>query len=127
MKVFLAALSISIVIISCSKKEELSTCQKFDARDLEMNQLYNQVTLDYADSLKFLKRLKRSQVYWIQYRDAQIKALYPDDKERYGASYSECKCQLYLDFTERRIKELSIWIEGVPEKPDCPNSVKVKK
>lgn len=115
-----------LVIVGCTKPEETKTaCEQLDEIDLEMLNLIDQINKLYQDDKSFLKAFKDSQIYWIQYRNRQVKAVYPLSPRKYDFDVGECKCEVYRDLTKIRVKELKKWIEGMPES-QCQGSIPIK-
>ena len=113
-----------VVLLGCTEnKAELSPCKLYDSLDLIMLNTYDQIVEEYKGETKFLKRLKRSQIYWIQYRDAQMKMYWPLNKEEYE-NWSYCKCSELNTFTVNRINELQQWLDGQSSTDFCDTSIK---
>ncbi|MEM9338134.1 MAG: lysozyme inhibitor LprI family protein, partial [Bacteroidota bacterium] len=122
----------TVFIHSCNVKEKenngnLSPCEAYESLDLEMLNTYEEIRKKYAsnENNTFRKRLNMSQVYWVQYRDRFIKALFPLDKEEYTdkQTYVDCKCKELSILTKNRIIELSVWLDGDMNRIDCPTSI----
>lgn len=96
--------------------------------DTKLNQVYSQIMKEYKSDVVFIKNLKNSQRLWIQFRDAEMKAKYPDREDGYYGSIFPLCWNLYLkELTEERIKKLNIWLVGIPEGDACNGSVKLKE
>ncbi|MEO9872335.1 lysozyme inhibitor LprI family protein [Ekhidna sp.] len=101
-------------------------CKKLDVIDAEMQRLIAKIKAKYSSEELFEKRFEMSQVYWIQYRDRHVKALYPLDwnthyrKEYTKEVFNDCKCKENNRMTLIRIKELAFYLEESEEKGDCP-------
>jgi len=96
--------------------------------DTKLNQVYSQILKEYKSDVVFIKNLKNSQRLWIQFRDAEMKAKYPDREDGYYGSIFPLCWNLYLkELTEERIKKLNIWLVGIPEGDACNGSVKLKE
>lgn len=123
--------SILFMATSCNNNEKQydNPCDELDAVDLEMLQKLDRIREDYKKEKSFLKRFNEAQIYWIQYKDRHVRALYPEKKEdykkNYGMQYNYCKCAEYTMLTKARNAELDRWIKPKSsEKEDCPTSVK---
>ncbi|REE00481.1 lysozyme inhibitor LprI family protein [Marinoscillum furvescens] len=123
------ALSFLISLAACQKNpnntESKTSCTHYDQVDKEMLDLINKIEQKYAGEKRFIDRLTEAQVYWVQYRDRQVRALFPRDvkdyKKEHGESYFVCKCDELIRLTNLRIAELNRWMEG---SSDCPNSIR---
>lgn len=130
MKRFLfPAVLISLFLYSsCNGPEDIDHCSEFDAIDLEMLNLINKIQTKHQDNKRFLSNFNMEQVYWIQYRDNHLRAIYPQDWDRkyrkeYGKEvFNPCKCKEMTRFTKERIKELKLWLKGGPGgQNECPS------
>lgn len=129
MKNYLAILVFLLTLVSCSTQESSEdSCTSFDALDLKMLNLIEQIQLKHKDDAKFLHNFNMEQVYWIQYRDTHLKAIYPRDwsrhyRKKYGKElFNPCKCKEMTRYTQERIKELKLWLNKGPEgQDDCPS------
>ena len=104
---------------------DLTACQRYDEVDLKMLNTIKQINSEYQNDEKFLYALKEAQIYWIQYRNRQAKAVFTLQPKQYDYPVGECKCELYTELTLIRIKELERWLKGVSPDEDCPGSYKV--
>lgn len=128
-KVLLTA-TIICGFIGCTS-ESVDPCAEFDAVDREMLDLISQIRAKHSADKKFLSNFNMEQVYWIQYRDAHLKSIYPKDWDRsyrkeYGKEvFNPCKCQEMTRYTRLRIEELELWLSGGPSgQDDCPSQWK---
>ncbi|MEM9897364.1 MAG: lysozyme inhibitor LprI family protein [Bacteroidota bacterium] len=104
-------------------------CAQFDEADRIMLDLINEIKSKHAENSKFLDRFNMEQVYWIQYRDTHLRALYPLDwnreyRKKFGKEvFNPCKCKELTRFTEQRIAELNLWLEKspIPDQSECPS------
>lgn len=128
MKPLIFVILSSIVCGGCSESALLTPCTEFDQLDRKMLDIHEEIKVQYASHENFLKKLRDAQVYWLQYRDRHIRALYPQDKkkykEEYGDTYSQCKCDEMNRLTKLRIIELEIWLNGSDMHRGCPSSIK---
>jgi uncharacterized protein YecT (DUF1311 family) len=115
LKVINASWIAFILLISCQSNPKQNPCDKFDALDLKMLKLIELIEKKNSSNKRFLNSFKESQIYWIQYRNRQLKALYPLNNEHYekefGSDYNLCKCVEHTRLTKIRIKELERWVE----------------
>lgn len=113
--------------LSCSNQTQENNCQQFDKVDLEMLNMIAVIEKEYQADKAFIKAFKESQIYWIQYRNRHIKAVYPLSPKKYNYDVGDCKCIIYRDLTLTRISELKKWIDGVPAEETCQGTYKVRK
>ncbi|MBE9462104.1 lysozyme inhibitor LprI family protein [Dyadobacter subterraneus] len=93
----------------------------------EINAVYQKILREYSSDKEFIKNLKASQRLWIQFRDAEIKARYPNQTPGYyGSVYAMCVSNLKTQLTNERIKTLKVWLEGIQEGDICSGSIKRK-
>ena len=77
-------------------------------------------------SLEYIKNLKVAQRIWIQFRDAEMKAKYPEREAGYYGSIHPMCWSIYLkELTEDRINKLQVWLTGTSEGDSCNGSVKI--
>ena len=124
------ALTLSLLFVSCSESSkvensDLTVCERYDEIDLKMLNTIKQITAEYQGDEKFLDAFKDAQIYWIQYRNRQIKAVFPLQPKDYDYDVGACKCELYSELTTIRINELERWLQGVPAEENCAGSFKV--
>ena len=139
-RVFLIVAS-SFLIIQCTTEpgngvlskiiskvnQEATECEKLDILDAEMQQLVKEIKTKYRAEQFFNKRFEMSQVYWIQYRDRHLRALYPLDwntyyrKEYSAETFNECKCEELNRMTINRIRELVMYLGESEKKGKCPS------
>ncbi|TDE11261.1 lysozyme inhibitor LprI family protein [Dyadobacter psychrotolerans] len=93
----------------------------------EINTIYQKILREYSSDKAFIKNLKATQRIWIQFRDAEVKARYPNQTSGYyGSVYPECVSNLKTQLTNERIKTLKVWLVGIEEGDVCAGSVKRK-
>ncbi|MCE7067410.1 lysozyme inhibitor LprI family protein [Dyadobacter sp. CY326] len=93
----------------------------------EINSVYQKILQEYTTDKEFIKNLRASQRLWIQFRDAEVKARYPDrEPGYYGSVHSMCVANLKTELTNERIKTLRVWLAGIEEGDVCAGSVKRK-
>ena len=94
----------------------------------EINIVYRKILSGYSTDKEFIKNLKASQRLWIQFRDAEIKARYPNQTPGYyGSVYPTCVSTLKTQLTNERIKTLKLWLTGIQEGDVCSGSIRIKK
>ncbi|WKN40608.1 lysozyme inhibitor LprI family protein [Tunicatimonas pelagia] len=95
--------------------------------DKKLNDVYQQILVKYKLDTAFTQNLKVSQRIWIQFRDAELKAKFPERESGvYGSIHPTCRAFYLKELTEERINRLQIWIEGSEEVDICAGSV-IKK
>lgn len=108
--------------------DPFSICTSFDETDRQMLDLIAEIEQKNAKDKEFQRAFTMEQVYWIQYRDSRLKAIYPKDWSRhYRKNFGEevfnpCKCLELNRMTLRRIEELNLYLEeGPKDQMDCPS------
>src|ERR1700757_5109792 len=101
--------------------------KNYQQADKELNITYQKILKEYKTDTAFIKNLKAAQRIWVQFRDAEVKALYPDrEPGYYGSIQPLCKYNYLTEFTAERTKRLKTWLDGVEEGDMCSGSVKTK-
>lgn len=99
--------------------------KSYSKADLEINSVYKKILQEYSSDKEFIKNFKASQRLWIQFRDAEVKAKYPNRTPGYyGSVHSLCISNLMTQLTNERIKTLKVWLVGTKEGDVCAGSVK---
>jgi uncharacterized protein YecT (DUF1311 family) len=102
--------------------------QKYLKADQELNITYQKILIEYKADTAFIRNLKISQRIWIQFRDAEMKVMFPDRPPFYYGSVQPMCWSMYLTrLTAERITRLQVWIDGIDEGDVCNSSVKTKK
>ena len=97
----------------------------FKKADTELNVVYQKILKSYSRETTFIKKFRNAQRLWIQLRDAELAAKYPN-RGTYGSVAPMCE-SIYLEtLTKDRIKFLNIWIIGIQEGEVCLGSVRMK-
>lgn len=118
--------------ISCFSQTQLEMNEaenkNFLKADKELNQVYQQILIEYKEDTTFIRNLKASQRLWIQFRDAEMKTMYPDrESGYYGSIHPMCWSIYKTELTNERIKKLKKWLSGQEEGDSCSPSIKVKQ
>ncbi|TCO25246.1 uncharacterized protein YecT (DUF1311 family) [Pedobacter psychrotolerans] len=93
--------------------------------DAELNGVYQKILKSYFRETTFIKKFRNAQRLWIQLRDAELAAKYPNSGT-YGSVAPMCE-SIYLEtLTRDRIKFLNLWVTGIEEGEVCLGSVKMK-
>ena len=97
----------------------------FKKADAELNVVYQKILKSYSMESTFIKKFRNAQRLWIQLRDAELAAKYPNSGT-YGSVAPMCE-SIYLEtLTKDRIKFLNIWVTGIEEGEVCLGSVRMK-
>ncbi|HEY0042688.1 MAG TPA: lysozyme inhibitor LprI family protein [Flavisolibacter sp.] len=121
--IFISSYSFSQTQLEVNEAEH----KKFLKADKELNQVYQTIIKEYKGDTVFIKNPKVSQRLWIQFRDAEMKMMYPDrEPGYYGSIHPMCWSIYKTDLTNERIKKLKIWLAGQEEGDSCSPSIKVK-
>ncbi|MEO6232723.1 MAG: lysozyme inhibitor LprI family protein [Ferruginibacter sp.] len=131
MKRLIILLLFSFTINLCLGQTQLEVNQKagkdFQKADNELNVICREILKVYRSDTLFIKNLKTAQRIWLQFRDAEIKARYPDRPEGYYGSVEPLCVSLYMtELTQERTAKLKIWITGIKEGDSCAGTVRVK-
>ena len=121
-------LTSSIFCYSQTQREmNTEAYENYKKADTKLNQVYSQILKEYKSNIVFITYLKNAQRLWIQFRDAEMKAMYPEREDGYYGSVHPMCWNIYLqELTEERIKKLNIWLLGIEEGDVCNGSVKTK-
>ncbi len=102
-----------------------SANKDYQASNKKLNAVYQQILKEYKADTAFIRNLKIAQRIWIQFRDAEMKAKYPDRPEGdYGSVQPMCWNAYLKELTDERIKKLNVWVKGIKEGDVCAGSVK---
>jgi uncharacterized protein YecT (DUF1311 family) len=122
-------LSISLLSGFCQTQKDLdySAHEANILANIELNDVYQKILLEYKSDTLFIKNLKASQRIWITFRDAEVLVKYPEiESSNYGSVLPMC-VSLYLEhLTRTRITTLKEWTTGAIEGDVCNGSVKIK-
>lgn len=127
---FIGLLTIILVVLasySASAQSQTAMNMKayadYQKADKELNVVYQKILKEYGSQPIFIKKLKVAQRIWVQLRDAELGAKYPESGT-YGSAAPMCE-SIYLEtLTRDRIKFLRVWLTGIPEGDICTGSVK---
>ncbi len=131
MKNYLSLIVLLVLFTRCEVRESnaIDPCDELDQVDLQMLNLVDSIKSLHSDEPVFQERLKMTQVYWQQYRDRHLRALYPEDwdrvyrKEHGREVFNTCICKEVARMTKLRIKELNMFLIGGPiDQGECPSS-----
>ncbi|NLU94154.1 lysozyme inhibitor LprI family protein [Chitinophaga sp. Ak27] len=97
--------------------------QEYKDADKKLNEIYQLIIKDYAANKTFIQNLKEAQRIWIQFRDAQVKAMYPAAAKTYGSVFPMCKANYLTELTHQRTEALRVWLNGLPQGDVCSGSI----
>jgi len=90
--------------------------KEFKRADDTLNDIYNKVLLKHKNDQEFIDKFINAELAWIKFRDAELEAIYPsEDKQRYGSVYPMAYFIEKANLTWDRVKQLNVWLEGLPE------------
>ncbi len=104
-----------------------NAASKYQKADKELNRVYNLILKNNKADTAFISSVKIAQRIWIQFRDAEMKMMFPEDKFYYGSVFSMCWDTYLTQLTNERIKKLNKWIVGEDEGDVCGGSIPTKK
>ncbi len=87
-----------------------------ETTDAELNRVYKAIKDRNKKDAIFLKSLKKSQLAWIKYRDAQVEMKFPpygsstDTSYYYGSMQPMCEATYETQLTRERISVLKEWL-----------------
>lgn len=112
---------------SAETQFDMNKCagKDFKSTDNELNQVYKSVQNKFKNDPIFLKKLKKAQMAWIQFRDAQFEMMYPhqDEVGYYGSIFGMCAANYKAELTQKRITSLKKWLAGTHEGDVCDGSM----
>ena len=131
MKQFILSFIFLFIVMFCFGQTQSELNEEADRdyqkADRELIDVYQKILKEYKEDSVFIKSFKNAQRLWIQLRDAEMLAKYPETENRYYGSVQPMCWSLYkTELTNDRIKKLQVWVEGVEEGDVCAGSVKIK-
>ena len=128
---FLLAFAVMTVFFNAPTFAQSQTAMNMKAysdykkADAELNVVYQKILKSYVRETAFIKKFRNAQRLWIQLRDAELAAKYPNSGT-YGSVAPMCE-SIYLEtLTRDRIKFLKVWVTGIEEGEVCLGSVRMK-
>ena len=115
MKKIIFALIFSVFAVSVFAQSQMELTERayaeFASADAELNAVYQEIRAKYAANQKILTGLRDTQRLWIQFRDAQIKVLFPVPigghmEKGYGSMYPMLLTQFQTYLTRERTLQL---------------------
>ncbi|RYE23119.1 MAG: DUF1311 domain-containing protein [Sphingobacteriales bacterium] len=103
--------------------------KEYEQVDKELNKIYQQVKKNFKTDTAFTNRLTKAQKIWIQFRNAEMDALYPDPNPMltYGSMFTMCWYISLKELTQQRINTLRKWVDGEKEGNSCNGSIPFKE
>ena len=107
-------------IESGSSSAEIGKFAKEEAEraDLILNEIYNEILLQYEENPNFISQLRIAQRNWILYRDSHLHSIFPfensdsDPRNYVGNGYGFERNIELTEITWIRVKILYKWIDG---------------
>jgi uncharacterized protein YecT (DUF1311 family) len=116
---------------TAKSQSEMNGCAGEDLKDAEgkMNEVFLQIKNRYQNDPQFLESLEAAQLAWVVFRDAELKAMFPnpDPYHEYGSVYPMCFALRRAELTEERTKQLDQWLVGVEEGEACGGSIPIRQ
>ena len=97
--------------------------QEYKNADKKLNDIYQLILKDYAANKAFTKNLKDAQRIWVQFRDAQVQAMYLVHAKSYGSVFPMCRANYLTELTNQRTEALRVWLSGLPQGDVCTGSI----
>ncbi|WP_212000968.1 lysozyme inhibitor LprI family protein [Chitinophaga sp. HK235] len=96
---------------------------EYKEADKKLNTIYQEILKKYTANKTFINNFKEAQRLWVQLRDAQLKAMYPESAKSYGSMFPACKSNYLAELTNQRTEALRVWLNGLPPGETCTGSV----
>ena len=123
--VVMAMLFIAPTFAQSQTAMNMKAYSDYKKADAELNGVYQKILKSYFRETSFIKKIRTAQRLWIQLRDAELAAKYPNSGS-YGSVAPMCE-SIYLEtLTRDRIKFLQVWVTGIEEGEVCLGSVRIK-
>jgi uncharacterized protein YecT (DUF1311 family) len=123
--VILFALTPFITFGQSQTAMNLDAAKQYKKADKELNAVYQKILKEYAAQPLFIKKFKAAQRLWVQLRNAELEAKFPEPAD-YGSVEPMCKAIYLASLTKERTSFLRVWLNGIEEGEACSGSVKVK-
>lgn len=106
-------------------KETNKNLSSLKDSEKKVDSTFNAVLKEYAKDSLFISRLTEAQDLWKKHRNADIKAIYPDESPNYyGQVNTDCVCHMLIANNAERLKFLNQWLVGIREGDVCAGSIK---
>ena len=77
-----------------------TACNKLKTAEASLSRTFESILRSKAADANFGKAFREAQTAWATYRDAHVRAIYPDpDPRAYGSAYSMCRCSVLEQMT----------------------------
>jgi len=87
------------------------SCGEFKKSAAQLNRVYQQVLAKHGHDMVFAQHFKAAQRAWIAFRDAELNAIYPPEKNNEaGSVLPMCQCDNLTELTNARVKQLQEWL-----------------
>lgn len=96
---------------------------EYKEADKKLNTIYQEILKKYAANKTFITNFKEAQRLWVQLRDVQLKAMYPEAAKSYGTMFPACKANYLTELTNQRTDAIRVWLNGLPAGETCTGSV----
>ena len=131
MKQFICSFFFCTIMSFCYSQSQsdmnVKASTNFQKAEAELNTVYKKILKEYKSDTVFIINLKKAQQIWIQFRNAEMNAKFPNKEPGYyGSVLPLCWNSYKQELTEERIKKLKIWLTGIEEGDTCSGSVKMK-
>jgi uncharacterized protein YecT (DUF1311 family) len=101
-----------------------TACNTQKKSDELLNITYQKILVKYRQDKLFIEQLVKAQKKWIEFRDAYVASRYlPQRSDLYGSVFPMCQCYFIENIINERIKQLKVWLDGIPEGDVCIGSV----
>lgn len=92
----------------------IDACTDYKAADAELSAVYQQILQERGNDKQFVDALKEAQRAWVRFRDAELKAIYPERNVplAYGSAHPMCECGVLAMMTRVRTSALSEWLKN---------------
>ena len=90
MKIIFTAFCLIISTLAFSQTQSEMNSEainNYNKSDKKLNQIYQQILREYKSDLIFIANFKNAQRIWIQFRDAEMKAKFPDNSSKVLAKF----------------------------------------
>jgi len=104
---------------------QLTKCaqSEFDGAGIQMEAMFRHVLKKHKSDMVFIQYMTAAQEAWLEFRDAEMAALFPHrESGAYGSSAELCWFKHLTKITKARTQRLKSWIVGVPEGEICAGS-----
>jgi uncharacterized protein YecT (DUF1311 family) len=133
-KFYLAALFLFVNINSFGQTQSemnRDAANDYHKAQRELDSVYNKILKEYKKDTTFIKYLKKAQRLWVQLRQAEMEAKYPDRPDNEGIYYGSvlpmCWALYMTELTKERTEKLKEWLIGTEEGDVCSGTVQITK